>query len=253
MGLLRGAGGRRRPGLGGSTSLVSLSTAASGGTRAHLAATVQMFSFTKYDPIANRLTVRSAVDPWSPAISVDTVGTVGEIGVQTLDGPAQLGMSIKLGSSKMKSIENNTALGCRLFADTTLGRARTFARARARFPPPPPLDMSLLAGDHAYVRTKLVTFAPRFVVINRSPWMLEVEQCNDKGASRARMDPCRLAVRPMALNGGAAAVLPGLAEQEHRCVPLPGAAPAARACASYPGSGHRRRRPDRRATLKWPA
>jgi len=37
------------------------------------------------------------------------------------------------------------------------------------------------------LRTKVVTFAPRFIVINRTPWAIEVEQCDSEGAPNLAM------------------------------------------------------------------
>ena len=98
-----GGGAPRRRGSPRSTglddfSVVSTDTVSEGGTRAHLAASLQLFSFRGREHIANRLAIRSASKPWAPPVSIDTVGTEGEITVTTLDGPAQLGMTIALGT-----------------------------------------------------------------------------------------------------------------------------------------------------------
>jgi hypothetical protein len=82
--------------------MVSVASALSGSSRAQLAATVQLFSFSRTAALARRLVVRASADPWSVPLSLDAVGTEGEIAVQTLDGPAQLAVAIHLGAWRMQ-------------------------------------------------------------------------------------------------------------------------------------------------------
>jgi len=136
----------------------------SGSSRARGAATVQLFSFSKYDPMANRMVIRSSTTPWSTPFSIDTVGAVGEVSVHTLDGPAQLGMEVTLGMALARRQQQTFASVPQLM----LPRRRPLSH--------------LATGHAAYLRTKVVAFAPRFIVINRTPWAIEVEQCDSEGA-----------------------------------------------------------------------
>jgi len=63
--------------------------------------TIQMFSYSKFDPINNRLAVRSTDVHWSTPFSIDAVGSEGEIHLKTAAGlSAQLGVEISMGQGR---------------------------------------------------------------------------------------------------------------------------------------------------------
>jgi hypothetical protein len=73
----------------------------------------------------------------------------------------------------MNASNASYACACRCWADAQWHRSSSSRGARRAI------------GTGAYVRTKVVTLAPRFVVVNSTPWPLEIGQCDARGTPRS--------------------------------------------------------------------